>query len=346
MSKTKIAVVGVGGAARHFHLPCLTKFDDVEVTLCDAWPGPLKEGMRRWKIPAERAFVDLDEMMEKTDPDGVYVLFPQYSLKGRPPSPYMQIVPATIAYGKPIFVEKPLAMNYPDATLIADAAEKAGIVTTQVGFQRRFHPLLREALKRIRQRGPLLNCYFGFFKGAKASHADTVDMANYDELTGDFVHMLDLMRWVPESEMTDFFSTTGRIGGEPNLTQWHAVGRFKDGCTSFFMSNKRAGARVLEFKLHGIGISAYVTMNPDGEHISSMVATIFTDNDFDNPQVIYDYQLAPNRSSQACVGFWQENRHFVDCVQQGIETDCSFADAAKTNELCQRILNKSEGMKV
>ena len=341
MKKTRIAVVGIGHAARDFHLPCLTQFDDVDVALCDAWPGPLREGMRRWKIPAERAFVKLDEMLEKFNPDGVYVLFPQYSLKGRPPTPYMDVVSAVIDSGKAIFVEKPLAMTYPEAKTIADTAEKAGIVTTQVGFQRRFHPLLRECLTRIRQRGPLLNAMFVFNKGAKKSQADTVDMSKYDELTGDFVHMLDLMRWVPQSELVDFFSTTGRITGEPDLTQWHAIGQFKNGCTSIFTSNKRAGARVLEFKLHGVGISAYVTMEATGEHYSAMVATIFTDNDFTDPEVIYDYQVAPNRTSQACVGFWQENRHFVDCVQRGIATDCSFADAAKTNDLCHRILEKS-----
>ena len=342
MKKTRIAIVGIGHAARDFHLPCLTAFEDVEVVLCDAWPGPLREGMRRWKIPGDRAFSNLDEMMEKINPDGLYVLFPQYTLKGRPPSPYMDVVSAVIGYGKPIFVEKPLAMTYPEARAIADAAEKAGIVTTQVGFQRRFHPLLRECLKRIRQRGPLLNCSFGFFKGAKVSQADTVDMSKYDELTGDFVHMLDLMRWVPQSDMVDFFSTTARIDGESDLTQWHAMGTFQNGCTGIFTSNKRAGARVLEFKLHGIGISAYISMEPSGGHGSSMVATIFTDNNYQNPEVIYDYQIAPNRSSQACVGFWQENRHFIDCVQQGIATECSFTDAAKTNELCWRILKKSE----
>ena len=342
MDKTKIAVVGVGKAARDFHLPCLTQFEDVEIILCDAWIGPLKEGMRKWKIPQDRAYKNLDEMIDKTDPDGAYVLFPQYTLKGRPPSPYMEVVQSVIARGKPIFVEKPLAMTYPNAKILADAAEKAGVVTTQVGYQRRFHPLLREALKRIRQRGPLLNCFFGFFKNAKA-FPDTIDDAGgkYDDLTGDFVHMLDLMRWVPQSDLVDFFSTMGRVEGEEPITQWHAMGTFENGCTGFFSSNKRAGARVLEFKLHGVGISAYVNMDSAGAHYSSMTATIFTDNNFEKPEVIHDYDIAPNDSSQACVGFWQENRHFVDCVQKGKETDCSFADAAKTNGLCERILKKT-----
>jgi len=341
MSNTTVGVVGLGHAANDFHLPVLTQFEDVTLALCDAWEDRLEEGKAKWRIPAERCFGSLDEMIEKFDPDCVYVTIPQYVWRGRPPSPHCHVVKSVLAKGKPIFVEKPLAMNYTDARMLADAADKAGVVTTQVGYQRRFHPLLREGLERVRQRGPLLNCSFSFCKGeGPYTEECVIPIPPYDHLTLDFVHCLDLMRWAPQGELLDFFSTVGKVADEPELTQFHAMGKFDNGCTSIFTSNMRAGARVLEFNLHGIGISVYITMNPGGSHYSSMVATIFTDNNFEKPEVIHDHQVAPNGSSQACVGFWQENRHFIDCVREGKATECSFADAAKTNELCERILTK------
>ena len=342
MNKINVAVIGLGHAANDFHLPVLTQFDDVELFLCDSWPERLTESKEKWEIPEERCFNDIEKMMESVNINASYVLFPQYIWRGRPPTPHQEVVKSVLAYGKPVFVEKPLSMTYPDAKELADAAAEAGVNTTQVGYQRRFNPLLTEGLKLVRERGPLLNCSFGFFKGLKPydPEVDVIPIPPYDHLTLDFIHCLDLMRWVPQSEMTDFFSTTGRVGVEPELTQFHAMGKFKNGCTSVFSSNMRAGARVLDFQLHGIGISVYITMAPGGSHYSSMKATILRDNDPENPKYIYDYELAPDGRSQGCVGFWQENRHFIDCVTSDVSTQCEFSDAAKTSELADIILNK------
>ena len=338
----KIAVIGLGHAANDFHLPCLTKFDDVEIYLCDAWPQRLAEGREKWQIPEERCFDDIDKMMKSVALNGSYVLFPQYAWRDRPPSPHQEVVKSVLAYGKPVFVEKPLAMTYPLAQELADAAQTAGVVTTQVGYQRRFNPLLSEAIKRVQERGPILNCTFGFFKGEKPYNPEihVIPIPPYDHLTLDFIHCLDLMRWVPQSAMTEFFFTTGRIGIEPELTQFHAIGKFENGCTSIFTSNMRAGARALDFQLHGIDISVYITMVPRGSHYSAMKATIFTDNNYENPTIIYDDQLAPEVCSQACVGFWQENRHFIECVKSDVPTKAGFADAAETSKLADIILGK------
>lgn len=340
MKKLKIGVVGLGHAASDFHLPVLSQFDDVEIAICDSWKERLEDGQKRWKILPSRWFHSLDEMMDKYDPQVVYVLIPQYTWKGRPPTPHLTVVQEVLARGKPTFVEKPLAMNYPDARRLADCAFQNKVTTTHVGFQRRFHPLLRMGLQRVRERGPLLNCSFAFFKGEPPySEQDVIPIPPNDYLTLDFIHCLDLMRWVPQSELVDFHFTTGKLEGEPT-TQYHALGKFANGCTGLFTSNYRAGARVLEFQLHGIGISVYITMNPQGAHCSSMMAHIFTDNHFEKPEIVHDYEIAPNPSSQACVGFWQENRHFIDCVKKGTKTECDFSDAAKTSELCARILSK------
>lgn len=340
MSKTRITIVGLGHAANDFHIPVLFDFEDVEISICDRWEQRLEEGRTKWHLPAERCCGDLDELMNTVDPDGVFVTIPQYTWRGREETPYLEVVKAVLAHGKPVFVEKPLAMNYLNAKMLVAAAEKSGVATTQVGFQRRFNPLLREGLKRVRQRGPLLNCSFAFAKGDGPYDAETnvLPIPPYDHLTLDLIHCLDLMRWAPQGELIEFFSTVGRVEGEAELTQFHSMGKFDNGCTSTFTSNMRAGARVLDWQLHGINISVYITMYYKGYHESAMQATIFTDDNFEKPEVIHDYQYAPNANIQACVGFWQEDRHFVECVQQGIKTECDFADAAKTNELAEKIL--------
>ena len=37
------------------------------------------------------------------------------------------------------------------------------------------------------------------------------------------------------------------------------------------------------------------------------------------------------------MGFWHENRHFIDCVKEGRQPLTNFADAAKSMELVDRI---------
>jgi predicted dehydrogenase len=53
-----------------------------------------------------------------------------------------QLVHAVCEAGKPLFTEKPLAPSYREVVEIVAAVEGAGI-PTQVGFQSRFHPIIR-----------------------------------------------------------------------------------------------------------------------------------------------------------------------------------------------------------
>jgi myo-inositol 2-dehydrogenase/D-chiro-inositol 1-dehydrogenase len=55
-------------------------------------------------------------------------------------------IAAVARAGKPLFTEKPLAPTYAEACDIVDIVHGAGL-PTQVGFQSRFHPLYRHALK-------------------------------------------------------------------------------------------------------------------------------------------------------------------------------------------------------
>ena len=40
MNKVKVGIVGCGQMAEWYHVPCLLNFEDVEISLCDAWKKP------------------------------------------------------------------------------------------------------------------------------------------------------------------------------------------------------------------------------------------------------------------------------------------------------------------
>ena len=58
-----------------------------------------------------------------------------------PTSTHLDLVRATLAAGKPLFCEKPLAPTFGDVRTICDAVISSG-VTAQVGFHSRFHPIM------------------------------------------------------------------------------------------------------------------------------------------------------------------------------------------------------------
>src|ERR1700691_3096211 len=58
-----------------------------------------------------------------------------------PTATHLDLVQATLAAGKPLFCEKPLAPTFGDVRTICEAVTASG-VTAQVGFHSRFHPIM------------------------------------------------------------------------------------------------------------------------------------------------------------------------------------------------------------
>jgi myo-inositol 2-dehydrogenase/D-chiro-inositol 1-dehydrogenase len=70
-----------------------------------------------------------------------------------PTATHLDLVRATLAAGKPIFCEKPLAPTFDDVRTICDAVMSSE-VTAQVGFHSRFHPIMNR-LRRTVETGEL-----------------------------------------------------------------------------------------------------------------------------------------------------------------------------------------------
>jgi myo-inositol 2-dehydrogenase/D-chiro-inositol 1-dehydrogenase len=70
-----------------------------------------------------------------------------------PTATHLDLVRATLAAGKPLFCEKPLAPTFDDVRAICDAVTASGL-TAQVGFHSRFHPIMNR-LRRTVQSGEL-----------------------------------------------------------------------------------------------------------------------------------------------------------------------------------------------
>ena len=104
-----------------------------------------------------------------------------------------EFVLASIAAGKPVFCEKPLAITAAGALRIVEAEMKHGRQLVQVGFMRRYDAGYR-ALKKVLDAGTIgealmVHCAH---RNPSVPESYTGDMA----ITDTFVHEIDVLRWL------------------------------------------------------------------------------------------------------------------------------------------------------
>ena len=341
----KIGVIGLGHAGQVYHLPGLCRFADVEVALCDVLPDVLASCAAKFGIPEARCFADWRQLLDTYRPDAVEVLIPQYFLAKKRNAAdvgeiYLRLVEEVLARRIPVLVEKPLAMTVADAERLAEAAGRAGVVN-MVSVNRRFTPLLSHCLAEVRKNGPVLNCDCHFYKGWLPEKK--TEGVYLDRLTSDFMHALDLMRFIG-GDIRQFWGKQQRTAQDEVPTAFFAMADFTNGATGYFAANGRVGGRVQEWGIHGDGISCYLIdrfdpydpkqwtgMRMDARIVRRLVPTV---------EKIRDEDLVEVKDLASCCGFTQADRYFVDCVRDGVMPHCCFADQLKTIQMCFDILKE------
>lgn len=108
MPKTRVAIAGLGRAAKAIHIPALRKLRDVEIV------GGYDPVQQKGEFPI---FASLDELLA-TKPDVVVI--------ATPPDSHGDIAVAALEAGAHVFCEKPLANSIEEADAVAAAAAAAG----------------------------------------------------------------------------------------------------------------------------------------------------------------------------------------------------------------------------
>lgn len=136
--RTRIALLGAGLIGRE-HASLLSRHPEIElVAIADPAPAgaDLAAGL------GAQHFVEYDEMLGATRPDGVIVALPNEL--------HLPAGLACIEHAVPCLMEKPVAASVEAGLRLASASEQAG-VPVLVGHQRRHSPDLREARRIVRE---------------------------------------------------------------------------------------------------------------------------------------------------------------------------------------------------
>src|SRR5271169_263709 len=130
MKKVRLGIVGLGWVSQVFHIPILSKLEDVEiVAVCDRDKSRTKMIAERFGF--SRTYTDYQQMLETEDLDAIDVCT---STDMHP-----AITIASLKAGKDVFVEKPIARKHSEALQMEEAAKQYKR-KLMVGMNNRFRP--------------------------------------------------------------------------------------------------------------------------------------------------------------------------------------------------------------
>ncbi len=138
--KVRLAIVGTGGMA-NWHAQHFKKITGCEiVAAADVDRARAEDFCEKHGIPA--AFTGVEELLAGAEIDAVTVVTPDAF--------HAPLAIQCLEAGKHVLCEKPLAVNYPDASRMAAAARKAGVIN-MVNFSYRDWPCIQAVAALVRK---------------------------------------------------------------------------------------------------------------------------------------------------------------------------------------------------
>lgn len=132
-------IAGCGGIAQRVHLPLLSTLPGVRVAaIADHNPVNLERAATM--VPGAPAFVDVSEMLAKTEVDAVIVALPTFA--------HTDAAMAVLESGRHLYLESPLAPTLEEGRRIVEMWQRTGRVG-MIGLSSRYHPLFAEAKRSI-----------------------------------------------------------------------------------------------------------------------------------------------------------------------------------------------------
>ncbi|MFD2418480.1 bi-domain-containing oxidoreductase [Amycolatopsis pigmentata] len=215
----RVAFVGAGNYASSMLLPHLVGRDDVRLQQV-VTTSALSATNARHKFGFAEVSTDVDAMLADPSIDAVFVVTRHSS--------HAELTRRALLAGKAVFVEKPLALSEEDLGKVLAAAEESGNHRLQVGFNRRFAPLLRQAKENFGARvGPASVRYLvnagrldgGSWYGRPESEGS--------RFAGEGGHFIDTVTWLLDLDPTSVYATA-----TPGHGDLHALVRYPDGSTA------------------------------------------------------------------------------------------------------------------
>ncbi|GAA5022041.1 bi-domain-containing oxidoreductase [Streptomyces siamensis] len=215
----RLAFVGAGNYATSMLLPHLAQRDGVELSTVVTTTALSAANAQR-KFGFAEATTDLDAVLGDKSIDAVFVVTRHSS--------HAELTRKALLAGKTVFVEKPLALTEDELAGVLAAVEESGNDRLQVGFNRRFAPLLQEARTRFGARtGPASLRYL--VNAGQLTHGSWYLQQGTEgsRFAGEGGHFIDTASWLLDADPVSVYAVAP--SGNEDL---QVVLRYPDGSTA------------------------------------------------------------------------------------------------------------------
>ena len=215
----RLAFVGAGNYATSMLLPHLAQREGVELSTVVTTTALSAANAQR-KFGFARATTDLDAVLGDKSIDAVFVVTRHSS--------HAELTRKALLAGKTVFVEKPLALTEDELAGVLAAVEESGNDRLQVGFNRRFAPLLQEARQRFGARtGPASLRYL--VNAGTLAHGSWYLQQGTEgsRFAGEGGHFIDTASWLLDADPVSVYAVAP--SGNEDL---QIVLRYPDGSTA------------------------------------------------------------------------------------------------------------------
>jgi predicted dehydrogenase len=215
----RLAFVGAGNYATSMLLPHLAQRDGVELSTVVTTTALSAANAKR-KFGFADATTDLDAVLGDKSIDAVFVVTRHSS--------HADLTRKALLAGKAVFVEKPLALDEDELAGVLAAVQESGNDRLQVGFNRRFAPLLQEARKRFGARTGPANVRY-LVNAGRLEHGSWYlqQGTQGSRFVGEGGHFIDTVSWLLEADPVSVYSVA--TSGNDDL---QVVLRYPDGSTA------------------------------------------------------------------------------------------------------------------
>lgn len=196
MAVIRMGIVGLGVIAENIHIPGIINSPDAElVAVCDSDKEILERKGQLYGIPEDRRFLNYLDLLSCPDVDAISICTPNDS--------HFSIAMEALRHRKPILLEKPITLNYEEASQLENILRE-NMLPNMVCFSYRFKAAARYARYIIRSGwlGEIFHVYGQYLQSWAMNEELPLVWRFKKELCGSGAlgdlgsHMIDLIRFL------------------------------------------------------------------------------------------------------------------------------------------------------
>jgi predicted dehydrogenase len=217
-STVRVGFIGAGNYASSMLLPHLAENDRVDLHRV-VTTSALSGANAKRKFGFQHASTELDDLLGDDTIDAVFVVTRHSS--------HAALTNRALRAGKAVFVEKPLALSEAELGSIRATIDETGNDRVQVGFNRRFAPLLNESRRQFGRRVGPASVRYLVNAGSLDGGSWYTHGAEGSRFAGEGGHFIDTVSWMLSDDPVTVYATA-----TPGHTDLQVILTYPDGSTA------------------------------------------------------------------------------------------------------------------